>query len=76
MSRLEGGFTASAEASLTVAELVALLDRQGAGTEAERAQAIACYLAAGEGWREAVKRLGGAFATEAASGTLREGKAG
>ena len=29
-----------------------------------REDAIACYLAGGEGWREAVKQLGGAFAEE------------
>jgi hypothetical protein len=31
----------------------------------DQREAIACYLSAGEGWSEAMKRLRGAFASEA-----------
>ena len=37
-------------------------------------EAIACFLSTGEGWSEALKALGGAFATEAAA-TLQKGPA-
>jgi hypothetical protein len=50
-------------------ELIALLGDKGDARSRE--DAIACYLSGGDGWREAVKQLGGAFAEEA-----RELKAG
>ena len=41
--------------------------------ERSRQDAIACYLSGGEGWRDAMKMLGGTFAEEAAG--LKERKA-
>jgi len=72
LARHEGDFRTNAEAPLSLNELLALL---GDGAEAEgrsREDAIACYLSASEGWRDAMKRLGGAFAD---GGGLKKRKA-
>ena len=69
MSRFEGDFTAAAAARLTMTELIELAQGQD-GDPLARQQAIACCLSAGEGWREALKALGGSFAGGAAK---REG---
>ena len=64
MARHEKDFRVDAEAPLNLNELLRLL---GEGTDAERRSrqdAIACYLSGSEGWREAMKRLGGTFAGE------------
>ena len=72
MARHERDFRTGAEEPLSLDELLALLG--GADGEGpSREDAIACYLSAGEGWREAMKRLGGAFAEGAAG--LKERKA-
>ena len=71
MARPEREFRAGADDPLSLAELLSLLG----GAEADpqrRKDAIACYLSAGEGWHEAMKRLGGAFA--AADAGLRDFK--
>jgi hypothetical protein len=52
--------------------LLALLGSGADGESRSREDIIACVLSAGEGWQEAVKRLGGAFAEEEAR--LRERK--
>jgi hypothetical protein len=62
LARLERDFRGSAEASLTLDELIALLGDQGDARSRE--DAIACYLSGSEGWREALKQLGGTFADE------------
>ena len=72
MARHERDFRTHAEAPLSLDELLALL---GPGTDAgerSREDAIACYLSGGEGWRDALKMLGGTFAEEEAG--LRERK--
>ena len=74
MSRFEGNLTASAEA-LSVAELVTILSGNAAATDHQRQQAIACYLSASDGWKDAIKSLGGAFAVDAAEARLKDGKA-
>ena len=72
MARHEGDFRTGAEEPLSLNELLALL--AGAGADARsREDAIACYLSGSDGWREAVKLLGGTFA-EASEG-LKERKA-
>jgi len=72
LARYEADFRAAADTPLTLEELLVLLD--GSGKDARtREDAIACFLAGGEGWREAVKMLGGTFA-EGAIG-LRESNA-
>jgi hypothetical protein len=72
LARHERDFRVDAEAPLSLNELLALL---GEGTEADersRQDAIACYLSGSDGWRDAMKMLGGTFAAEAAG--LRERK--
>ena len=70
MARHEGEIRADKGGALSLDELIGLL---GGDADSQRRQdAIACYLSAGEGWKEAVKRLGGAFA-EAEAG-LKESK--
>ena len=62
MAKHEGEFEASAEASLEMGELLRALARAESANDRERQAAIACLLSASEGWRNAAKRLGGAFA--------------
>lgn len=64
MSRLEGDFSSAGDASLSTEELVNLLSAGSGLNSRERQAAIACYLSAGEGWDEALKSLGGAFAPQ------------
>ena len=72
MARYEGEFRAQAEQALSLDELLALLASADEGDARLRNDAIACALSASEGWQDAVRRLGGAFAEEAAG--LRERK--
>ena len=62
LSRHDGKLTAAGEAILDAAELLQALRARGGSSPDERNVAIARYLAAGEGWRDASKLLGGAFA--------------
>ena len=71
MARHEGNFRNAAEAPLGLDELLALLG-EGGKDAPTREDIIACALSASEGWQEAVKRLGGNFADDAAR--LRERK--
>jgi len=71
LARHETDFRKDAEAPLSLDELLALLGSGANSDERSRQDAIACYLSGGEGWRDAVKRLGGTFAEE----KLREQKA-
>ena len=73
MARHEAGFRSSAAGPLSLDDLVALLGDADARAQPDRYEAIACYLSAGEGWTEAVQRLGGAFAEQATR--LTESKA-
>ena len=72
MARHEGDFRESAEEPLSLNELLALLASLEEGDVRSRNDAIACALSASEGWQDAVRRLGGAFAEEAPG--LRERK--
>lgn len=72
MARHESDFSADAQAPLSLDELLALLDSRDGGSERSRQDAIACYLSGGEGWRDALKKLGGTFAGEVTG--LRERK--
>ena len=73
MARHEGELRADSESALSLRELLDLLGTDSACDERSREHAIACYLSGGDGWREAVKILGGTFAGEEAG--LRERKA-
>ena len=72
MARHEREFRPDVEEPLSLNQLLELLDASGL-EERDRENAIACYLSAGEGWRDAMKKISGAFA-EGESG-LKERKA-
>jgi hypothetical protein len=64
LARFEGDFRVGAEATLSLNELLDLLAAVGENDGRSREDAIACYLSGSDGWRDAVKFLGGAFAEE------------
>jgi hypothetical protein len=72
LARYERNFRSEAEEPLSLNELLALLGPETAG-DRSREDAIACYLAGAEGWRDAMRLLGGTFAGEEAG--LKERKA-
>jgi hypothetical protein len=72
LARHESEFRAAAKGPLSLDELLALLGDSKAESNRERQEAITCYLAAGEGWNDAVQRLGGAFAPEQTGLTERK----
>jgi len=66
LSRFEGKFQGEAAQSLDVSLLLAeLAGQQSQLSDRDRQAAIACYLSASEGWRNASQRLGGTFAGRA-----------
>ena len=73
MARHEGDFGLNEQKPLSLDELLTMLGDSAERDGCSREDAIACYLSGAEGWREAVKLLGGTFA-EGATG-LRDGKA-
>ena len=72
MARHEGDFRLKEQEALNLDQLLALLGDSAESEGRSREDAIACYLSAGEGWREAVKLLGGTFA--GGSTGLKDGK--
>jgi hypothetical protein len=62
LARHEPDFRGSATGPLSLDELLAMLGDAKAGAQRGRQDAIACYLSASDGWSEAVRHLGGAFA--------------
>ncbi|HET7605241.1 MAG TPA: hypothetical protein VFK28_04135 [Sphingomicrobium sp.] len=72
MARHEKDFSPNGEAPLSLDDLLALLGQGAEIDERSRQDAIACYLSGSDGWRDAMKTLGGTFAEEAAG--LRERK--
>jgi len=70
LSRHDGKFTAAEEAPVDAAELLCALATQARAERCDRTDAIARYLSGGDGWREALHRLGGAFAGDAAAALL------
>ena len=74
MARHERDFRSDAEAPLSLDELFALLGADGKGEALTREDMIACALSASEGWQEAVRKLGGAFAEERARLKERKGE--
>jgi hypothetical protein len=63
VARFEKNFSEDGQQPLSLGELLDLLDRNPLG-DTSREDAIACYLSGADGWREAVKTIGGAFAAE------------
>ena len=72
MARHERDFHGSAPEPLSLIELLSLLGESADREGRSREDAIACYLSGGDGWRDAVKVLGGTFADGVAE--LRERK--
>ena len=72
LARHESDFRLKEQEPLNLDQLLALLGDSAEREGRSREDAIACYLSGGEGWREAVKLLGGTFA-EGATG-LKDGK--
>ncbi|HVU31485.1 MAG TPA: hypothetical protein VHE36_13895 [Sphingomicrobium sp.] len=72
MARHERDFRTDSEAPLSLDDLLSLLSSSADVDERSRQDAIACYLSGSEGWRDALKMLGGTFAEETAG--LRERK--
>ena len=63
MARRETEFQAAGEAQLTPREALSLSAARGTqAVPTSREIALACFLAVGEGWDEAARRLHGAFA--------------
>ena len=73
MARHEGDFGLKEQEPLSLDELLAMLSDSSEPGGCTREDAIACYLSGADGWREAVKLLGGNFA-QGETG-LRDGKA-
>jgi hypothetical protein len=64
LARHESNFDIDSQAPLSLDELLALLGGRGVDPQS-RQEAIACYLSGSDGWRDAVRELGGAFAGDA-----------
>lgn len=62
MARFEGKIQADGSEPLELDELLGLLRANAPEVAATLDNARACYLSASDGWRDAVKQLGGAFA--------------
>ena len=64
MARHEGDFRTKAQKPMSLSELLGLLGDAAEREGRSREDAIACYLSGADGWREALKLLGGTFAQE------------
>jgi len=73
LARHEPQFRNAADGPLSLTELIALLGDARGLNDRDRQEAIACYLSASDGWADAARRLGGAFAPEAAGLRDRKG---
>ena len=62
MARFDGNLKAAGEAKLEVDELLSALASTSAANAKARADAVACFLSASEGWKDARDTLKGAFA--------------
>ncbi len=74
MARFEGNFKAAGEAKLGADELLAALSKVAGKGGTERHDAIACFLSASEGWRDAKETLKGTFAGVPRASWLKDGK--
>jgi hypothetical protein len=63
LARFDGNLKAAGEAKLDVDELISALSSTAKRAEQERQDAIACFLSASEGWKDAKGTLKGAFAS-------------
>ena len=74
MARFEGDIQPASGKPLEIDELLALLDKNEPSEQPVTGNARACYLSSGEGWRDAVKQLGGAFADDVTRLTQTQGE--
>ena len=74
MARFDGNLKAAGKTELNVDELLAALSISPAGGARARQAAIACFLSASEGWRDARDTLQGTFARLPRTAWLRDGK--
>jgi hypothetical protein len=74
LARFDGNFEAAGEARLGIDELLKVLSNSADLGREERQDAIACFLSASEGWREAKGTLRGAFASVPKPSWLRNGE--
>jgi len=74
LARFDGNLEAAAEAKLDAEELLSALSSSLSKGQRERQDAIACFLSASEGWRDAKEALKGAFASVSRPSWLRDGK--
>ncbi len=73
LARYERNIHDGAARPLGMEELLRVLNADGQHDAHARQHAIACYLAAGEGWRDALNELGGAFAADGPGLKARKG---
>ncbi|WP_169731711.1 hypothetical protein [Sphingomonas jaspsi] len=62
MARIDGDFEKAGEASVDLAELMLVLSSAATAGIRDRHDAMACFLSASEGWRDAKGALKGTFA--------------
>ncbi len=62
MARFEGKFDADGGQPIEFEEILGLMVANAPDRPAALEHARACYLSSSDGWRDAVKELGGAFA--------------
>jgi hypothetical protein len=74
LARFDGNLKAAKKAELDVDELLAALSILPAGGAEARQEAIACFLSASEGWRDARNTLQGTFARLPRTAWLKDGK--
>ena len=74
MARFDGNLEAAGEARLDIDELLSALSHSSHLGREERQDAIACFLSASEGWRDAKSRLKGTFASAVRPSWLTDNK--
>jgi hypothetical protein len=74
LARFDGNLKAAGEAKLDVDELLSALSGTSGTSRRARQEAIACFLSASEGWRDARDRLKGAFTSVAGPAWLTNEK--
>jgi hypothetical protein len=74
LARFDGNLKAAAEAQLDIEELLSALADGRATRGEDRQGAIACFLSASEGWRDAKTLLKGAFARMPNAAWLKDDK--
>ena len=74
MARFDGNLKAAGDAAFDVEELLTALSMSPESGSTARQAAIACFLSASEGWRDARDTLQGTFARLPRTAWLTDGK--